>query len=203
MGRLLLLSTLAVAGLVTLYPFGLTPWRLVYEVVPGAQAIRAPARAGVFLLFPLSIGVAAVVAGVEREGKTLVAAALVALCVAEQLRFVPSYDKLEARHFVERIAQRVPRECTAFYFAVIPPEQEGASLPHRPWKYHLDAMWAGLDAGVPAVNGYSGFLPRGWQPLYDNVLRAPEDHARLDVALADWMGRHGAGTACRVDVGFE
>ncbi len=61
----------------------------------------------------------------------------------------------------------------------------------------------GLHTGVPVVNGYSGSLPGGWQPLYDIVLRAPDAHARLDGALADWMGRHGAGMACRVDVGFE
>jgi hypothetical protein len=74
---------------------------------------------------------------------------------------------------------------------------------HRAWKHHLNAMWAGLHNGVPVVSGYSGFRPGGWQPRHDAVLPAPDAQARLDGALADRMGRHGAGTACRVDVGVE
>jgi hypothetical protein len=40
------------------------------------------------------------------------------------------------------------------------------------------AMWVGLRAGVPTVNGYSGRDPDGW------TLLAPDD---ADAALREWL----------------
>src|SRR5205823_11426350 len=60
--------------------------------------------------------------------------------------------------------------------------------PGRPfWQSQLVAMWAGLRANVPVVNGYSGRYPPGY-PDWEHT--APPDR------LAVWLGSERAGR-CR------
>jgi len=129
----------------------------------------------------------------------LVAALLLAVCLVEQVRFQPSFDKLAARGEVAEVVAAVPDGCEAFYVVTVPAST--SPPPFRPWKYHLDAMWAGLDLEIPTVNGYSGFRPARWPPLYDNVIRGLDDRARIDQSLAGWLGGNEAGRVCVVEVG--
>lgn len=170
----------------TVLPGGFTLWRWIYELVPGAPAIRSPARAALVNLLPLALGFALALGRLEKAGRYRLAAFLLALCVIEQVRVQPSFDKLESRAQVASIRDGVPDECGAFYVINrVAPDAEAA---FNPWKYHLDAMWAQLDVAIPTVNGYSGFQPRGWRPVYDNVVRTAGDQRRLEAALRRWLG---------------
>jgi hypothetical protein len=60
----------------------------------------------------------------------------------------------------------------------------------REYERHLLAMWAGMSAGVPVVNGYSGQVPPGWDLLYFNAAGGERDRLRIEGWLAAWMARH-------------
>ena len=56
--RLTALTTITILVLITSYPGGLSIWKLMFHIVPGASAIRAVARMGLLMVIPLSIGLA-------------------------------------------------------------------------------------------------------------------------------------------------
>ena len=66
-------------------------------------------------------------------------------------------------------------------------------------KTQLDAMWAGLETGIPTVNGYSSHFPKDW-PLLEHGLAPAADPAPLQNELARWEVRHFLvpGTVCFV-----
>jgi hypothetical protein len=182
----------------TVLPGGFTPWRWVYELLPGAGAIRAPARTAMVLLLPLSAGFALALAALEQRGRYTLAALLLAVGIVEQVRHQAAYDKLEARSQVAEVVEGIDEYCAAFYAVTIPRSDD--PLPYNPWKYHLDAMWAQLDAGIPTVNGYSGFQAPGWRPLYENVIRDQDDRRRVTRLLREWVGDREGGPVCVVEV---
>ncbi len=195
--RLLAVVGITLVVLSTVFPGGVAPWRWVHAVFPGAGAIRAPARSGVVLLLPLALGFGLALSRLEGRGRFLLAAALLAVCAIEQVRYQPSYDKLEARAQAATIRDALPSGCATFY--MVNRAAPGARLAYEPWKYHLDAMSAQLDLDIPTVNGYSGLQPSGWRPLYVNTVRTDDDEARLRAALDTWLEGRGA-PACMVEV---
>jgi hypothetical protein len=72
-----------------------------------------------------------------------------------------TFNKQIARARIQRIAEWVENagKPTAFFAS-----SHAHGAPN--WNDHVDAMWAELSCHVPTVNGYSGFVPRGWEPLY-------------------------------------
>lgn len=134
-------------------------WRLVYELVPGAKGLRAVGRIwSVSHLFLLLGGVA----GAERALSNLRAGArrgwaAVALAagIAEQVvPALPSFDKSAFEADVAAATRQIGAGCSVAYLP-LPPD--------RPFfTAQLAAMWAGLRANVPVVNGYSGASPPGY-----------------------------------------
>jgi hypothetical protein len=177
--RLLCLCALTLLLALTMLPGEVTAWQLLHRVVPGGGAVRAISRAGLMLAIPACVGVALLLARLDRR----VAAALALACALEQGRSMQSYDQHAVRAQVAALAARVPRDCAAFY--VVDPT--GAPM----WSSNLDAMWAQLDCGIPTVNGYAGNFPLTWVRLYDNQVRDAADRARLADALDAWARLHG------------
>ena len=58
------------------------------------------------------------------------------------------------------------------------------------YKYQIDAIWASLERRLPTLNGYSGNLPKGWLPLWENVIRTPDDRKRIEAFLRRWPAEH-------------
>ncbi len=151
-----------------------SPWRAVYRWVPGGSGIRAVGRA-VFTveLFALTGGLVAVDGLLRRVRFGTVAAGLIlAAGVAEQIpvRPLPSFAVAPWQDRVAALRERLAPGSPAY--VELPPD--------RPyWESQLTAMWAGLEAGVPVVNGYSGRYPPGY----------PGDGTRTmtDDELKDWM----------------
>jgi hypothetical protein len=119
--------------------------------------------------------------------------------VAEQAMTTPAYDKLKQRHEVAVLARRLAGNPQAFYYSPsfvqtgpwkhLRDPNMRTQMPY--WKEHLDAMWAGLGAGVPTVNGYSGGFPAGWIPLAPLAIGSAADERRLSAALGKWCRVHG------------
>lgn len=82
------------------------------------------------------------------------------------------------------MARRVDRRSRAFYYS---PRAAGI----EPNPYHLDAMWAGIETGVPTVNGYSGAGLPGWSGRYDASVDGPSDRNRIGRALGEWASLNG------------
>lgn len=191
---LIALTAAVLVVLATVWPPGWSAWRLVHEIVPGAAAIRAVARIGLLVLLALALGFAT---AVERlRARSAVAGILViGLPILEQLQFVPSFDKQATIRVGVEIAARVGPGCGSFYYAAVAPDTL-RPLPYRPWKYHLDGMSAQLHGRVPTMNGYSGWMPPAWRPLYDNIIASPADTAAVRARLAAWAP--AAASACIV-----
>jgi len=160
---------------------GITAWRMVYEVVPGAKAIRAVARIGLVVLIPMGLGLAISVDRLVRNGgfRAVVALVLAILCLFEQGETTPAFSKQESREDVAALARLISSDCHAFVFSPV-----GGRWPF--WKYQLDAMWAGLQTSVPTLNGYSGNFPPGWQ-LRDTNIRFSGDALRVSRAIGSWI----------------
>ncbi|RKH59693.1 hypothetical protein [Corallococcus llansteffanensis] len=192
--RLLLVVAVATLLLSSRFTGGYTPWWLVFHGVPGAAAIRALARIGVWLLVPAAVGVALFLQRQAQAGRGALALGLGALCLLEQGLTGPAYDRFEARADVDSVASLVKSQagCESFFFAPTAGTQPD-------WKYQLDATWASMESGVPTVNGYSGNQPRGWT-LQDNRRFDAAAARRQDEALAAWMAsRHLApASVCRL-----
>ncbi len=153
-----------------------TAWRAVYRWAPGGDSIRAIGRV-VFTveLFALIGGLAAV-DGLLRRHRCggAIAAALLVLGMAEQvpIRELPSFEVAPWQARMATLRDRLTPGTVAYI-----------ELPaDRPfWELQVTAMWAGLEANVLVVNGYSGRYPPG----YPNWTRSMTDDE-----LTEWM--HGA-----------
>jgi hypothetical protein len=181
--RLVLITTAVLIFCVSFLPkTGLTPWRIVYAYVPGAKAIRGVARIALLLLVPASIGLSLFLDHLQERGRTWLAASLGLATLLEQGQTTPSYDRNQSRMDISLVAHSIAPGCQAFFYSPV----QGQLLP---WKYQLDAMWAGMEKGVPTINGYSGNEPRGWQ-LREANIRSDADERALGEALKSWSSQH-------------
>jgi hypothetical protein len=172
-----------VAAVIVLLAFDGTDalWHWVYYKVPGGSALRAVGRVALVVLVPAAIGLAALLARAGFSRRPWAAGLLVAACVAEQAVRTSTTDGSAEAARVAALARRVDPAHDAFYHHPGP----GPLVPEA---YHLDAMWAALEADVPTINGYSGGFPRGWDALYqvDFPHGVPPDEA-----LREWLDRRG------------
>ena len=164
------------------------PWRLVFSLVPGGNAVRTPFRIELAAQFFLCLGLGlALTRGLARGG--LVRAGLVGLMmglVAEQVGERPSgRDDAPMAAWLET-ARRPKFACEAFY--LVPGGGMG------PWhQYQSDAMLLSERIGMPTINGNSSFYPEGWNMLF------VDKPAYAGKALA-WIDAHGMrGRVCGAD----
>lgn len=134
---------------------GITLWRVFYEWMPGAAAIRVVGRIGMFLLIPGALGLA-FFCQVQLEKKRWgIVAVLMLLVVAEQVHDPVHFDKEVARWRVAKVVEQVDANCRAFFISTM------AKRPQP--RIHEDAMWAALETGVPTLNGRYGNWPPEWK----------------------------------------
>jgi len=142
---------------------GVSLWWPVFRWVPGAGAIRAAGRISI-LVSALAVIAACWGADAAIRGSrlrpavraALLAALLVAGVTEQRVDSPPAYEK---RRFFDRVAAvraSIPRGCPMLYLTL----QPGGSYVVT----QQVAMWAGLDARVPVVNGWSGYFPPRYPP---------------------------------------
>lgn len=192
-------STVALVLLATVWHPSASPWRLVHALVPGAEAIRTPARAVLLLLIPASVWLAYALRAAGRYGPWA-ALALGLVVVGEQSRSTASYEKGTFRARQAAVAARVEPTCASFYHSF----RARSPSPAEPWwgdhaERQIDAMWVALELGIPTLNGYSGNRPPGWE-LRENVVWRDGDPAALQASVDRWARRHGLEGVCHVVV---
>ena len=180
------LLSIAGSGLIVLVLFNSSgiAWFIIYNRVPGASALLFISRVSLMMLIPWAIGLGLFFDVLIERRRTLLALTLGVVCLAEQGVSTPSFDKRANRDDIATLARRVNRRADAFYYSP-------RNSPYPSWKANLDAMWAGLESGVPTINGYSGGTPVGWRSLEDSNVRGLADLYLLEDHLAAWRETHG------------
>jgi hypothetical protein len=175
-----LVLLVAVLVLVTTSVAGHSLWRLIYEAVPGGSGIRAVTRFWLITILPVSLGVAAVVAHLERSGRWILALLVGAACVGEQwVGGGVGYDKVEQRQKLEIMARTLRPASQAFFVT--------SSADVWAPQVSIEAMWVGLASGRPTLNGYSGNAPPGHDllPVARNEAELLDAWRRLEAWCAN------------------
>lgn len=168
------------------------PWWYIFKFVPGATAIRVPAR---FNLVLNALGIVAIVIGMAHIGrkkrpgwiKTAVGCVLAFLLV-EQVN-------VQRLHLISRKneatvlsrAPAPPSQCKSFYVVNV-------AYPGRPfYATQIDAMLISQQYNLPTVNGYSGWFPTDWK-----LLTFDKDYVEN---VNNWARRKGiASGLCSLDL---
>jgi len=171
-----------------------SPWRWVWEFLPGAAAIRTVSRyvlvsslgVSLFLAYAIDVAIARLAAArsLTRRLGAIALAVMAFGLVAEQVGGPSSFDRSSSESRVAGLVEALKAhpECSVF---AIPPADRGV------WggPLQVDAMLASIETGRPTVNGYTSWAPRGWR-LWD--LTNPE-YAKL---VAEWSTSNGLGEVC-------
>jgi hypothetical protein len=170
---------LATAGLLTVISmkFGKTScWHAVHDYMPGAGGIRAVSRIfSVVLLFGW-IGVLITITDLLKPIPRVagpICAALLSIAMIEQ--FQPRLPAFNGKPFFS-VAGQLAGQMAGAKCAYV---QLSPEAPY--WTGQLVAMWAGLKANVPVINGYSGRVPAGYP---DETLSHDLDE------LSSWIEKH-------------
>lgn len=195
--RLATLWFILAALLVVLIPLqfdGFSLWTTVFQVLPGASAVRDPKRMLDAFELTLVLGTGLLLARMPSRATRLCTMAVLATLVLSgwrttTFRFARPND-IFARWVESPIA--IDPSCRAFL--MLPASRAYSSRPGAAWSvYGLDAMFIALRHRIPTLNGYSGWSPEGW------AVANPEVPNYLDVA-ALWIRDHSLTHVCALDI---
>jgi hypothetical protein len=173
-------------------------FRVLYDVAPGAKAIRDGFRgmvvANLFAVTAIGLAFDRIIRlALQEPHRSLRLAqlgavtAVLALAAIEQVNL--SQRAILSRNFERQHLAAVahhPRECLSFYAA----PQPG----HAPFEVQIDAIMVAQAQHLPTINGYSGLNPPSWD-FYDTHAADYEQRA------VRWAANRGIATGlCRVDV---
>ena len=176
-------TSLVLALVVTRWGGNLSLWFAVHQLVPGANAFRAVGRIALVAYMFGTIGGLVGVQSLLSEKVTsprirsLVFGLIAILMILEQVR--PRPEHFDKREFFEPVEALVPHLTGMDAGHVVYDE---AVLYYR---HHIFAMWAGMRAKVPVMNGFSGANPPGYPGL--GYRAAIEELAQ--VLGPNWRGR--------------
>ncbi len=155
----------AVIIVTTLTWDGFSLWRFVYMVFPGAQAVRAISRFGLFLLLPAALGLALSIDWMSRRRAPVLAMICIVIVFIEQAGVYNQpvvYAKKQVQASADAVTREFQPECKTSLFSWI----TGATS--EPWM-QLIGMWGEISSNLPALNGYSGQYPQGWPFIYVSI----------------------------------
>jgi len=154
------------------------PYQLLYDLVPGFDGLRVPARFGMIVVVMLSVlgGYGAAVVA-RRRGGMVVLSALAALFLTESVTLPFTVNGVSPLADLATPEARVyrPSRAPAVYHAV-PRDMPVvlAELPLGQQDYDLRAMFYSMVHHARLLNGYSGFFP----PHYGRLALALSDVPR-------------------------
>jgi hypothetical protein len=174
------LLTAAVLAVVAMRFGDWSAWYGLWKWTPGGHGIRAVGRIWTaVLLFALVGGMLAVEYCLRERRVRWIAPLLLVLGVLEHVPWrgeLPSFDVAQWKADVEGVRVRmIPRE----------PHYVGLKPSLSSYQGQLVAMWAGLKADLPVVNGYSGRYPFHY-PDWTRTM--------TDVELQQWLAGKYSGS---------
>ena len=154
------------------------PYQLFYDLVPGFDGLRVPARFGMIVILMLSVlgGYGAAVLA-RRKGGPIVLSVLAALSLTESVTLPFTVNGVSPLADFTTPEARVyrPSRAPAVYHAVPrDPAVVLAELPLGQQDYDLRAMFYSMVHHARLLNGYSGFFP----PHYGQLALALSDVPR-------------------------
>jgi len=190
---------IVISWVLTLRIWQVSPWILVHYLVPAASGLRVVLRYQMFLVLPvlLLLGFAFRQRLVELwNHRPLVAGALIALLLIEQVNFAPPtrLSRKEQRAALNAIPAP-PAECSSFYIVVARPGEPVYMNPrlNTLYPHNVDAMFLAERWRVPTINGFSTFNPPDWD-------FARPDAPDYDLRVMAYAKRHRIGGLCRLDM---
>ena len=174
--------------------FGIRPWRAIWATVPGARAIRYTFRSQLVVNLFVALVVARVLAGIA--GARVSTLLLGAVLIVEQINLAwPAVmSRRAALAWIDAVPPP-PQGCRIFY---VTPH---AGPPGRTGPQHQDdAMLLAEIKGIPTLNGYSSWFPKGWaldepaSPDYAGAVRGWADRNRIAEGLCGLEPRTGTWT---------
>lgn len=174
---------------------GFSIWRTVFEPLPGFSVIRDPKR--VVYLYELAVVLAiGVLLARSRAPAAYRIAIAVIMCVL--LAAVPSRDVFDYRRpnvaFDRWVAAPIAIDpsCRSFFIARASPDYTARS--RDMWTlYSIDAMFVAFTRSIPTLNGYSAWVPQGWD------LFNPEEDV-YEERVRRWVDTHALSGVCELDV---
>jgi hypothetical protein len=173
-------------------------FRILYDVVPGAKAIRVGYRgmvvANLFAVTAIGLAFDRVIRLSWQEPRAPfrvlrlgAVTAVLALAAVEQVNLAQAAflsRKFERQHLAG--ISKAPGDCRTFYAA---PEPQ-----RNPFEVQIDAIMVAQTQHLPTINGYSGLLPPSWDFFDTNA-------ADYEQRAVRWAVNRGiADGLCRVDV---
>ena len=182
------ITALALVALPVQFGFG-GAWSWLHRFVPGGAAIRVYSRIEVVnvLVATLALSCALQCQQIRRSTSYVLTLVVLGVIAVEQVNLTDNFRELD-RDAQSALLDGVPDppdDCIAF--AVLPPADRD------PDHSSIDAMLIAQRIGLPTVNGYSGWVPEGWD------LRPGTDSYATE--LREWLDRHDlAASSCRYDL---
>lgn len=172
-----------------------TLWHAVYDLVPGAKAVRVVSRIQILLVVPVILAVTAYLASLSRRLPAPLLLALCALLVLEEVDTAPMTG-LDRPAEVRQIASipAPPAGCQVFYASTSRP---GPALysdeVDSTYSINVDSMLLAERLGLSTINGMASFVPPGWS------LGATNRPDYLDRVQA-YLARNHIEHACALDL---
>jgi hypothetical protein len=171
-------------------------WYAVYSLVPGAKAICAVGRYQIFLAAPV-IGLA--IAHLAERAKKVMAPVLIVGCV---LLIVEESNlpvlALNRPREISRLGEisAPPAGCEAFFVSEARPEKYVGYLGPAIdgiYSHNVDAMLIAETKMLPTINGFSTFVPPGWD------LTDP-DNSSYSERVLKYAALHGVRKLCALNL---
>lgn len=169
-------------------------WYIVYKVIPGASAIRAVTRISLVIYFYLLIAITLCFDSfIKTEIKsyrwqTLLASIVCVLGLSEQVSFaLPSYEKASLAKTRWEMQEVIQKGCDVAY---LPKTATGFDF----LSSQLLMMEAGMQANIPVINGYSGWIPPDYAAVLNNTRGA--EIARNLPHVMNLLGSDFQGRLC-------
>ena len=180
---------------------------LLWDVVPGARAIRAGGRAQIVLNGIAAAGSAIVLMRFLQQTRARHIKAMLwllpLLVLVEQFNDIDNTRLSRTAEMAFTATPLAPAACKSFFLA--PHSAQDAQRSGQDAARQIDAMLIAQKVGVPTLNGYSGLSPPGWRMEKidgDNYLRSAWTWAKrhsieaglcqYDYAARQWQAFDGA-----------
>jgi hypothetical protein len=165
-----------------------TPWSIIFELVPGANAVRAIGRMGLvtnFLILTVTILALVLLNQSSSNLKLAKFLSTTFLVVALTEQFNSGLELNIDRRSLQAWPVSANKDSNCSSFFVMPDSSRVG------YAANLDAMIIALDSGVPTLNGYSGVFPAGWNLL-------DTDSPNYFVEVSNWISLNNLENVCAV-----
>lgn len=157
--------------IITMNFYGHISFYVGVYIIPGFEAVRAVSRIVQLELFFLGGLVAIIIDQLVKSNWTsskqwIVFSLIIIFVVIDQIQWksgLNSFSKKNDQYRVAVLKDRIKEQYTHQYsaFVYLP------SSHFEVYKFHVDAMLASQDLGIPTINGYSAFSPRLHEKFFE------------------------------------